>query len=1028
MSSFEPISDSAFSLRTEAQDIKVSFKKGVPSVGQGTVEWTIPTPAQGCDSTNSAYAGAIILLSNEPLDLSNSPTNGKIYTPDSSADYDLHVGDRIGNALVVGAFYECEKKSNNEQLTTSLIINDIKSDKPYYIAVYAVDCQYRYHREGVRAYSDVYGDNEINFPATQTVSLGGKLPSDGTGLVPGVDYEFDLIIDDSYPNGNNAKTIEITIDGIEAGTFQELVDAINKRILLVNNPLRSPEPPNSGSFYWDKDEEKLYQFDGTNYNEITNLLLEPSDPSNVQMGTYWFDETTKTLKRWNIPNPIGWNDITHYVSSIDPANPSCDLYWFNGSIARKWDGNIWCERETLISLTDPSDCPTLECGTYWFDKNNNILSFWDDVNLKWTETTAIYWHESPNNLSDGTYWFDDLNNKLYVRVPNKWNDITSSTKIQEEEPSIKIDGMLWYKPSVEELYQFNASSSPQGWIQLQVLVWDEDPTDIKSCNLWWDSVNDTLNSWNVVNNSWEQVLRFIQSENDPSQVSPIVTDTMWFNPSTNELKRWDGGDWLDVEYIYRDTDPTNINFGESWYNPNTNEWFIWDTPNSGWNKIDPINSPKDPGSIDNGTYWFDSTNNALYVRNGTTWITVSFSTSKFTPKKYTEWYNTVDDVLYVWNGEEWIIATPIASVDFNSQGNIVFTTIGKGSNNIIFIPTPEGSSVSTSPCSIGTGYGYHGVNDINAAQCEYSTAGFQKTYPVRNIPENSFLWSNLNAEVNILKPISGNDGKSNVPSYMELGVGDDGTPDERRELIDSIRRQLGYPVVEVELTNYQLDNAVTIALETFRAHAGASVRRGFYFLDIEPGKQKYLLTNKALGYNKIVNVTAAFRFTSAFLSSAHGAGVYGQVVLQHLYNMGTFDLTSFHLVSEYIEQLEHLFATRLVFSWHETDRVLSFHTSFVRPERVLLDTMIERTEQDLLKDRYTKRWIERYTLAEAMLMLSQIRGKFASLPGAGGGISLNASELAANSEAIKQELMQQIDDYVVDKPEDAGIGSAFILG
>lgn len=41
MSAFNSIGDSAHSLRTEGQEINLSFKPGVPAIGQGTVEWNI---------------------------------------------------------------------------------------------------------------------------------------------------------------------------------------------------------------------------------------------------------------------------------------------------------------------------------------------------------------------------------------------------------------------------------------------------------------------------------------------------------------------------------------------------------------------------------------------------------------------------------------------------------------------------------------------------------------------------------------------------------------------------------------------------------------------------------------------------------------------------------------------------------------------------------------------------------------------------------------------------------------------------
>ncbi len=95
---------------------------------------------------------------------------------------------------------------------------------------------------------------------------------------------------------------------------------------------------------------------------------------------------------------------------------------------------------------------------------------------------------------------------------------------------------------------------------------------------------------------------------------------------------------------------------------------------------------------------------------------------------------------------------------------------------------------------------------------------------------------------------------------------------------------------------------------------------------------------------------------------------------------------------------------------------------------MLLDCVVERTEQNLLKDRLAKSWIERYALSECQFMLAQIRGKFGSLPGAGGGVSLNASELISLAENNRAELMEQIDDFIVNDIEGQGLHSTFIIG
>ncbi len=121
-------------------------------------------------------------------------------------------------------------------------------------------------------------------------------------------------------------------------------------------------------------------------------------------------------------------------------------------------------------------------------------------------------------------------------------------------------------------------------------------------------------------------------------------------------------------------------------------------------------------------------------------------------------------------------------------------------------------------------------------------------------------------------------------------------------------------------------------------------------------------------------------------------------------------------------------ASRIVFHWNEDTRLLHMHQSFRHHERVLMDCSIERTEQELFKDRWCKTWIEKYALAQARLTLSEIRGKYGILPGAGGGVSLNAVDLANRADIDIQELYQQLDDMVASNVEDWGMHTAFVFG
>lgn len=63
-----------------------------------------------------------------------------------------------------------------------------------------------------------------------------------------------------------------------------------------------------------------------------------------------------------------------------------------------------------------------------------------------------------------------------------------------------------------------------------------------------------------------------------------------------------------------------------------------------------------------------------------------------------------------------------------------------------------------------------------------------------------------------------------------------------------------------------------------------------------------------------------------------------------------------------------------------------------------------------------------------MMMLANSRGKFSTMPGAGGSVSLNASDLRQQATTDKEQCMQEVFDFVVDRPEEIGIGSTFLFG
>lgn len=977
MGTFDIKTESPGALRTESLNTSLKFERTGPNTGR--VSWNIPTPAAGCGSDDQAYCGIVITLDNTATNISKSPVDEIIYSSDPTADTNLFAGDKIGTALVVGAYY-------GNRTTTFFDITGLTPNTPYYVSGFPVDCQNRYYREGIHAYSLNFTSNHGTDPTygTQIAVINasqnppGVQPTDFTGLVPGINYNFGIQlgvipspknpVDPLYCNPAPL-TYDIVINGADAVTYDDLIKAINKQLSLLYNSPQSPTPPNTGTFIWINN--KLYIWNGTNAVEQPTII-QSTAPNLVNIGTYWVNPTNNTLKVWN---GATWTNITVYTSTIDPLLPVANIsYWYDGTYAYEWNGTAWCRLETIIKNTDPSVSVPSLLGSFWYNQLDSVLYAWDASFGMWKTTQAIQHTQNPNLLDLNTLWFDQSTNQLKEWINPTWA-ILSNLSISERRPSIPALNRYWYNPTSNILEQWDGTN----WNVLPLITFPFDPTIRNFCDLWWNTITNEMNIWDGVNSVWKQASSFYIQFTDPSVPLIPINGSAWYNNITHQLYIWVNNCYKLVNVLDTPNDPTTLPPGVAWYNPTTNTWKILNV-SLDWVDITYISSVNDPNNLPSGTYWFNDISNQLSVWNGVNWISIAYTTSDLTPPENTMWFDTSINTLMIWKDGKWVKATPKATVELDCHGNLLFTDSTPGSVSFVAL-----------------------------------TAGT--------------LFSSL-SNVIFHDPKPGTDGISDKPSYEELGIGTNGSMAQRLQMMDEIRYELGYPSIPVELSQEQMDYAITRALNELRQKSGLGYKRGFFFMQTQANVQRYLLTNKVGGFNKIVDVLGIQRVNHQSMGSQVGMGAFGQMVLQQfLYNMGNFDLLSYHLIAEYSKTMEILFSTRLTYTWNEQTRELWIHHKFPYNEPfVSVECSVERSEQDLMTDRYARPWLRRYTAAVCRLMLSEIRGKFSTLPGANGGITLNADALRMAAKEEMDACLAEIDDYIADRPEEYGMWSTMCFG
>ena len=460
--------------------------------------------------------------------------------------------------------------------------------------------------------------------------------------------------------------------------------------------------------------------------------------------------------------------------------------------------------------------------------------------------------------------------------------------------------------------------------------------------------------------------------------------------------------------------PPNPVDGQVYYDPYQNEVLVWQDTVQSW-------TVASNGTVETGT--------APSVDAGSL-ITVA-GTLKFFDRK--NWIVADSTNVRIKLGAAWInLQTVYVNTEYPSapvNGDIaLITTLGPAAAPNIF----EAKAFTS-----GAWYNIHGniiqVKDNAGAWIPIASGGVRNVVGDPIVPfvgkffydtssKNLFVWTGSEWS----KADTEDEGS---PTSDKQDIGTDGTYDDRLRLMKILKHQLGYPNVCVELTDEQFNIAIDNALDTFRQRADNAYSHRFVLFTLNKGQQVYYLNDPRNKTNKIVTVMKAHRVNLYGINTfSELNGLYAQAFFNQFFNGPNIDYVSIHLMHQQSELAEMIFAAELSFYWDEASRELTFVNRIAKDERIVLDCAIERTEQELMSDRWCKQWLQAWAESECWDMLGQIRSKYGNLPGANGGITMNGSELVQRVETAQTELLRQIADYEVGNGG-VGFGStSFIMG
>ena len=252
-----------------------------------------------------------------------------------------------------------------------------------------------------------------------------------------------------------------------------------------------------------------------------------------------------------------------------------------------------------------------------------------------------------------------------------------------------------------------------------------------------------------------------------------------------------------------------------------------------------------------------------------------------------------------------------------------------------------------------------------------------------------------------------NTDQDGTPSSDKVAIGTNGSYDERIRLINVLKAQLGWPQTCVELKEEQFNIAIDNALDNYRMWSDGAYQPRFFMFKLSSGQQTYFLNSPADKTDRIVGVTKIHRVNTLGIQTNGSDAVWTSGLLANYFSASSIDLLSISLLNNLSDEFERIFAGNLTFQWDEPSRELFITRRISHDEKVVIEALCERTEQEIMVDRWSKQFIQNWALAECKYILGMIRTRFSSgTPGAGGSITQNGDLMIAEAGEEMTELKE----------------------
>ena len=260
-------------------------------------------------------------------------------------------------------------------------------------------------------------------------------------------------------------------------------------------------------------------------------------------------------------------------------------------------------------------------------------------------------------------------------------------------------------------------------------------------------------------------------------------------------------------------------------------------------------------------------------------------------------------------------------------------------------------------------------------------------------------------------------------------------PSTRQELIDYCLRRLGYPVLEINVDDDQIDDLVDDALQYFQERHFDGVERMYlkYKItqeDVDRGSGKgtdgvgivtttassttgntfdfYETSNYIQIPDSVIGIEKIFKFDTSSISGGMFSIKY-QLFLNDLYYFNSVELLQYSMTKSYLEDIDFLLTTdkQIRFNKRQNRLYLDINWKSQRPDNYLVIDCYRILDPNKFTNVYNDSFLKIYLTALIKKQWGQNLIKFSGvkLPG---GIELNGREIYNDAERDLESIKQRM--------------------